>query len=255
MPAGGAQARRSPPASNADGATDSFGASVAISADQATIAVGAPDHDGRRQCESGRGVRLSATRAVAAGGPLALDRVPRQLRGSGRGKRPARPIGGSISPDATIIAAGLPGGAGGKGAVFVFKRPGGGWSGTTTAPTATLTDFAGAVGDELGNAVATSGEHHRGRGLPRRPVVHRARPSSTRCRAPDGPALSRQRPPRCSPAAVRVVTSSARRSRSQRTRARLPSAPRSAPAGPEAYTSTRVRVLLGTPPSRTLFSP
>ncbi len=138
---------------NAGGANDSFGTSVAISADQGTIVVGAPTT--MVAANANQGVvyvfqrpgggwsgTLTSTATLDSAAGAADDRLGRSV---------------SISPDATIIAAGLPGGAGGKGAVFVFKRPGGGWSGTITAPTATLTDFAGAVGDELGNAVVTSG--------------------------------------------------------------------------------------------------
>jgi hypothetical protein len=130
--------------------TDSFGASVAISADQATIVVGAPttnSSEGKvyifQRPAGGWSGTLSPTAAldVSGAGGAADDRLGKSV---------------AISPDGTIIAAGRPGANSSHGAVDVFKRPVSGWASTAT-PTATLTDFGGQANDSLGSAVGTSG--------------------------------------------------------------------------------------------------
>ena len=126
-----------------------FGQSVAIDGD--TIAVGAPEADG----------------AVAGAGAAYV--FVRPAGGWSDGTEDAKLIasdgakdhwfGGSVSVSGDTVAVGAYQNAGlaeGPGAVYVYEKPPEGWS--STSEDARLTASDGAIDDELGFAVAISGE-------------------------------------------------------------------------------------------------
>jgi hypothetical protein len=135
---------------------ESFGASLSLTPDGRTLAVGAPDansFDGAVFVfeEPASGGWVSATSATAA----RLTDTPPFPGNESVGKSV------SISADGSTVAAGLPGRADSAisssvGAVDVFERSGMHWA-TQTAPHATLTHAGGRTGDQLGVSVAQSG--------------------------------------------------------------------------------------------------
>jgi hypothetical protein len=134
-------------AAGADG--DLTGWSVAISADGSTMVVGVPDADSRQ------GLAYVYTR-----GPDGWQTAnqPAVLAASNGSADDEFGTSVAISQDGSVIAVGAPyaaGGGDGRGTIYAFNRPGGGWAAQTTTNEATSasgpTDF-----DRLGAAVAVS---------------------------------------------------------------------------------------------------
>ncbi|HZQ82646.1 MAG TPA: hypothetical protein VFB25_11785 [Gaiellaceae bacterium] len=65
-------------------------------------------------------------------------------------------LGTAIAVSADTIAVGAPSALGGRGAVYVFVKPAGGWASATESATLTASD--GTVNDSLGSSVAMSGD-------------------------------------------------------------------------------------------------
>jgi hypothetical protein len=134
---------------------ESFGASLSLTPDGRTLAVGAPDantfHGAVFVFEEPAGGWTSTTSAVAA----MLTDTPPFTGNDSVGKSV------SISADGSTVAVGLPARSSSAidfnvGAVDVFERSGMHWA-TQTAPHATLTHQSGKAGDQLGASVALSG--------------------------------------------------------------------------------------------------
>jgi hypothetical protein len=140
----------------AGGPNDAFGASVAISADGSTIAVGAPETQILANLTQGAVYVFQRPAGGWTGSPpfaAELDNTATGAAADELGKSV------SISADGSVIAAGLPqtSASGAKGAVYVFERGVSGWT-TQATPHAILTDFGGATGDRLGYSVALAGD-------------------------------------------------------------------------------------------------
>ncbi len=131
-----------------DGAAyDALGWSVAVSGD--TIAAGAPLHGNQAQ-----GAVYVYTKPDA--GWTTATQTAELTASDGAA---SDQLGSSVGVTADTITAGAPqrtvGGHGAQGAVYVYAKPGGGW--TTATQTAELTASDGATGDELGSSLAISG--------------------------------------------------------------------------------------------------
>jgi FG-GAP repeat len=127
-------------------ADDSFGSSVAATAD--TIVVGVPYRKTGGQALQGAVYVFSKP---AAGWSSASAPATLTIPSDGNGDR----FGYSVAIQGDTIVVGAPE-YGGNGEVLVFTKPTTGWAVSST-PTATLTDGNPTGGDELGSAVAIDG--------------------------------------------------------------------------------------------------
>jgi FG-GAP repeat len=128
-----------------------FGYSVAISTDDSTIVVGAKNAGS----DSGQGAAYvydAPTGGWAANGGTNTPNATLTVAGAGNA------VGSSVAVSSAgdTAVAGAPGADSGAGAVYVFSRPGSGWSGTP-APAGTLTATAAADASQLGYSVGLSG--------------------------------------------------------------------------------------------------
>jgi len=136
---------------NATGATgDVLGIAVAISADDSTIAVGSygvASHTGAVYVYS-----KPVDGWVTSSAPTAILTNAGSVAGDYFG------VSVAISADGSTIIVGADSTANpGGGAAYVYTKPIDGWA-TTSAPTAILTNTTGGVNDQLGHAVAISGD-------------------------------------------------------------------------------------------------
>jgi hypothetical protein len=129
-------------------ASDNFGRSAAMSADGATVAFGAFGDDASRGSVYVylRPVNGWATTATFAAKLTASDALPGNLLG----------FSVAVSADGATLAAGAYGKDAGRGAVYVFQRPAGGW--TTGTETAILTASDRVGGDFFGFSLALSAD-------------------------------------------------------------------------------------------------
>lgn len=132
---------------------DKFGASLSLTPDGRTLAVGAP------QANSGQGEVFVFEEPTTGWASTATPTST--LKNAAGTASDALGQSVSISADATTVAAGAPGRPSGTatsvGAVDVFERVGMNWPTTEPNPNATLTHAGGQTGDELGVSVAQSG--------------------------------------------------------------------------------------------------
>jgi hypothetical protein len=146
------QAARLTASSGVDG--DLLGKSLAISADGSTIVAGTP-HCG---CSSEGGAAYVFIRPP--GGWTTTATFAAKLRAAPTGPGDSFGMAVAISADGGTIIVGAPNDdsvATNGGAAYVFLRPAGGWTSTTTA-NATLTAAASQAGDSFGQALALSGD-------------------------------------------------------------------------------------------------
>jgi len=134
-----------------DGAAyDALGWSVAISGD--TIAVGAP-----LRAVGDNGAQGAVYVYTKPGGGWTTATQTAELTASDGAA--SDQLGSSVGVSSDTITAGAPqrtvGGHAARGAVYVYLKPGGGW--TNATQTAELTASDGATGDELGSSIAISG--------------------------------------------------------------------------------------------------
>jgi hypothetical protein len=133
-----------------------FGTNVAISTDGATIAIGAPGATIAGQPGQGAAYVFARPASGWATGTQAVATLDASdgVSGDDLGDQTA------ISGDGATIACGAPlakiSGAMLEGAVYVFVKPSAGWKNATQA--AKLTESRGAAFDQLGFAVAVSGD-------------------------------------------------------------------------------------------------
>jgi hypothetical protein len=127
-----------------------FGYSLAFSGDARTLVIGAP----------GEGGHGKVTYFLTNGSSWATSKDPDVIRGFlGLGDPKAGDEFGkavAISGDNSTIAVGAPGRNGGKGAVYVFRKPQGGWPETQTL--FEVVDAKGKVGDRFGEALALAAD-------------------------------------------------------------------------------------------------
>jgi trimeric autotransporter adhesin len=134
---------------------DSFGQAVAISRDGSTVVVSSPYATVGANAGQGALYVFVKSGAAWAPGPQVA-----KLTAADGGANDALGFSVAVSDDGSAIVAGARsapvGGHNGQGAVYVFERPGGGWADATQAGRLTASD--GAEFDQLGNAVAISGD-------------------------------------------------------------------------------------------------
>ncbi len=135
--------------------SDCLGSSVAVSTDGSTVVAGAfyADPDG----VSGAGAVYVY---VKPGGGWADGTQAAKLTASDKANGDALGTSVAVSSDGSTVVAGVPNSnlvASDAGAVYVFVRPGGGWTGAVTQ-TAKLTAADGVANDFLGTSVAVSSD-------------------------------------------------------------------------------------------------
>jgi hypothetical protein len=128
-------------------AGDQLGRSVALSADGATLAAGAPSDDGRRGAvyvfvrPADRWRNGAQTAKLIAAGGAPLDELGHSV---------------ALGADGMTLAAGARGDDDGRGAIYTFLRPDGGWRNGDQAAKLTASD--GVPGAFLGQSVALSAD-------------------------------------------------------------------------------------------------
>ncbi len=130
---------------------DSLGSSVAISTDGTTIVAGAPSATVGSNPAQG-----AAYVFTEPGGGWANENETAKLTASDGQADDDLGFAVATSSDGSTVTAGECGCASGTGAAYVFAEPGGGW--TSGTETAKLTASDGQIGDQLGSALAISGD-------------------------------------------------------------------------------------------------
>jgi hypothetical protein len=131
------------------GLDDFVGAHLAISSDGATIISGAPNHD--VSGHSGAGA-VYAWMKPSTGWKASTQTAT--LTASSPHANAALGASIALSSDGNTLVAAA---SGGTGSAYVFKRPDGGWSGSSEHESAILTGTDSASGDEFGSSVAILG--------------------------------------------------------------------------------------------------
>jgi hypothetical protein len=128
---------------------DEFGGAVALSADGTTALIGATG--------AGSGAGAAYVYHVASEGSWATSSVPSAtLTNASAGTGTNFGVSVALAADGKLAMVGASGVSSGHGAVYVFAAGSESSWATTTVPTATLTNSAGANGDDLGFALALS---------------------------------------------------------------------------------------------------